>query len=480
MDTVRWAVNLALENELLVVLNIHHYNEMMSEPAAHKDRFLALWDQISTEFQHYSDSLYFEIFNEPNDKFTPNLWNIYLEEALNKIREKNPERMVIIGTAAWGGMDALSQLVLPDEDPNIILTIHYYSPGEFTHQGEPWAGPIGTTWNGTTSQVNAMREDMNVLKQYSDLHNVPIYIGEFGVTDDAPNASRLRWVGQLKDFMEERGFSASYWKFCTNWGVYDHLLECYYTDMLQILTGFDGEVVDCHTYLDTIIIKNSTFDTRIQPWALHRWHQQANANAQVVNGEARIEIISKGIDDWHIQFAYRPINLKEGHTYTLIFDAYASSETLISVCIQRDGGNYDVVVGGYVGLTTEKERFSFTFTYTGEDMRTYLVFNLGFSEAQYVYFDNIYLYETETTSIGEITSSKCTVHIGGHKFEVEGNAIEAVTIYDVSGRICYRKTYPSVDCVEIAESVLPANIGLVQVQTDVKSVVLKVLKMDEF
>jgi len=474
MDTVRWAVNLALENELPIVLNIHHYNEMMSNPAAHKDRFLAFWDQISTEFQHYGDSLYFEIFNEPNDKFTPSLWNIYLEEALNKIREKNPERMVIIGTAAWGGMDALSQLVLPDEDPNIILTVHYYNPGSFTHQGEDWTPATGITWNGTPTQVNAMKDDMNIIKQYSDLHNVPVYIGEFGATDEADNASRLRWVGQVKSLVEEHGFSAAYWKFCTNWGVYDHTLECYYSDMLKTLTGFDGELFDCRTHFDTIIIKNSTFDTKILPWTVY-YQLGGNGKVELVDGEARVEIITKGKDDWHVQFLYRPITLQKGYTYTLLFDAYASSETLISFCLQRDGGNYDIAYCmDDINLTTQKTSFSYTFTHTEETMnRALLTFNLGLAEAQYVYLDNIYLYEKEPTSTSEITSSLCIVNIGGKKFEVEGNAIEAITIYDVLGHICYRKTYPGVDYVEINEGMLPSNIGLVQVRTDVKSVVLK-------
>jgi len=140
-DTIQWAVNSALRNGLPVIINIHHYEEIMTDPAGNKARFLSLWEQIATHFQNYSDSLYFEILNEPNGKLTPDIWNDYLAEGLAKIRATNPTRMVIIGTANWGGIDGLAQLKLPD-DPNIILTVHYYNPFNFTHQGADFVSPV--------------------------------------------------------------------------------------------------------------------------------------------------------------------------------------------------------------------------------------------------------------------------------------------------------------------------------------------------
>jgi aryl-phospho-beta-D-glucosidase BglC (GH1 family) len=476
MDTIKWAVDLALANQLPVIINIHHYDEMINNPAAHKERFLALWNQISTQFQHYSDSLYFEILNEPNGNFTPAIWNNYLVEGLSKIREKNPTRMVIIGTAEWGGIGGLSQLRLPD-DPNIILTIHYYEPFNFTHQGADWTGqnlPIGVTWDSTAVQINAIKRDMDVIKQYSQKNNVPVYIGEFGAIGNADDASRARWMGHLKNTFKEYGFSGAYWEFCSGFGIYDAALNCYRTGMLRALTGFEGTVCDCSMY-DTVIVKNNTFDKSIQPWYFQRFPEYgAEAKIGVVNGEARIEIISNGKEAWHIQFLYPSFPLIKGNTYTLLFDAYASSPTTIASMINRDGGDYAAAYYMDANLTTEKKTFSFTFTYTGETMnKARIAFDLGLAKAQYIYFDNIYLYEKAPSSKNEIVSSKCTVKIGENKYAVEGNTIKAILIYDISGRIYYWKTYQQTNFVEIKENLLPPNIGLIQVQTDVKKVVLK-------
>jgi len=480
MDTIKWAVDLALENELPIVINIHHYEEMMGEPAAHKERFLAFWDQISTQFQHYNDSLYFEIFNEPNDKFTPALWNEYLVEGLAKIREKNPDRMVIIGTAEYGGIGGLAELQLPD-DPNIILTVHYYNPFDFTHQGAEWSGMGNVkdvTWDSTTIQINAIKNDMNIIKQYSELHNVPVYIGEFGAIENADDASRARWMGHLQHVFKEYGFSGAYWEYCSGFGIYDPVLNCYRTGMLRALTGFEGACDDCSMY-DGVIVKNSTFDKSIQPWFFNP-SNGAEAKIGVVEGEARIEIISRGTQGWHIQFLYSSFPLIQGNTYTLTFDAYASSPTTIAAMINRDGGSYELAHNASylnANLTTEKKTFSFTFTYERAKMdKARIAFDCGLANAQYIYFDNVYLYEETPSSITNTTSSKCMVKAGGNIFAVEGNSIEAITIYNVSGRICYRKTYPRVGSVEIGEGYLPSDISFIQVRTDVGSTVVKSLK----
>jgi hypothetical protein len=478
MDTIKWAVDRAVANELPVVLNIHHYNEIMENPAAHKERFLALWDQISTEFQNHTQNLYFEILNEPVGNLTPALWNLYLHEGLAKIREKNPDRMVIIGTANWGGIDALPQLLLPD-DPNIILTIHYYNPPEFTFQGDETVGsyPAGVTW-GTTAQMNAMRNDMNIIKQYAEENNVPVYIGEFGVSEHADETSKLLWIGFLRDIFDEYEFSSAYWKYCTEFGIYNHILNCHYPKMIKALSGFEGEMCNCATLIDIPIVTNSTFDKNITPWQFNI-NGDANARVSVVNEEARIEIIRNGTEDWHIQFIYGSFPLKKGYTYTLTFDAYASDLATILFSIGKNEEDYAYAYYDYVDLTTGKTTFSYTFTYEEETLsRARIAFECGLTNAQYVYFDNVYLYETAPNSIQDNNAAlpKCTVKAGGNIFIVEGNSIEAITVYDISGRICYRKKYQHAGFVEIQESFLPSNVGLIQVQTDVKSAVLKNIK----
>ncbi|MDR1761894.1 MAG: cellulase family glycosylhydrolase [Bacteroidales bacterium] len=480
MDTIKWAVDLALANDLTVVLNIHHYEEMMIEPEAHKARFLAFWEQIADEFQYHSDSLYFELFNEPNTNFTPALWNEYLVEALDVVREKNPARTVIIGAAEWGGLGGMSQLVLPD-DPNIILTLHYYEPFKFTHQGADWTGqnlPTGVTWDSTAAQINAIANDFAQIKQYAETHNVPVYIGEFGAIEYADDVSRARWIGHLRTVFEANGFSGAYWEFCSGFGIYDPVLNCYRTGMLQALTGFEG-ACDCSQF-DSVIVKNSTFDRSTQPWILNVFQENdADAAIAAIDGEARMEIVNNGTEPWHIQFLYGSFPLVQGNTYTFTFDAYASSPTSIGSMINRDGGDWEVALFIETNLTTEKKTFSQTFTYTEPTMeRARIAFDCGLADAQYLYFDNIHVYEkSPATSIANsANSSQCTITIGQSSFSIEGTSIEMLTIYDLSGRVQYQKTYSQNNIIEIENSLLPFGVSVIQVQTDRGTTTIKRLR----
>ncbi len=73
-----------------------------------------------------SNNLIFKVLNEPHGNLSAQLWNQYLRDAIDTIRDSNPYRTVVIGTAPWGGVDGLKDLTVPDDDRNIILTFHYY------------------------------------------------------------------------------------------------------------------------------------------------------------------------------------------------------------------------------------------------------------------------------------------------------------------------------------------------------------------
>jgi len=149
---------------------------------------------------------------------------------------------------------------------------------------------------------------------------------------------------------------------------------------------------------------------------------------------------------------------------------------MIEALISNDE-TYETAYYKDCNLLTEKQTFSYTFTYERETMnQARISFDFGLADAQYIYFDNVYLYETAPSSTSEIITSKCTVKAGKNIFTVEGNSIEAITIYDVSGRICYEKTYPHVNSVEIGDAYLLSGISLIRVRTDVKNTVVKNLK----
>jgi len=100
-DRVDWAVDQALSRDLVAVINIHHFDELLSSPEEQKDRFLAIWDQIASHYQDYPDGLYFEMLNEPNGNFGTMYWNKYMAEAISVIRKTNPKRTIVVGPDNW-------------------------------------------------------------------------------------------------------------------------------------------------------------------------------------------------------------------------------------------------------------------------------------------------------------------------------------------------------------------------------------------
>ncbi len=140
----------ALEQNLSVILDFHHYWELDAEPHKQLKRWLAIWAQIGQHYQASPENVFFELLNEPHDKFTVDIWNSFLLKGIAEIRKTNPTRIIIVGPTFWNAAWRLKDLKLPENDHNIIASFHYYDPFAFTHQGAEWvepSPPTGVTWH---------------------------------------------------------------------------------------------------------------------------------------------------------------------------------------------------------------------------------------------------------------------------------------------------------------------------------------------
>jgi endoglucanase len=236
---IDWAIEQALSYGLAININIHHYEEIFENPAAEKERFLAIWDQIANRYLDQPAEVFFEILNEPNGKLTPELWNQYLSEAITVIRQSNPGRTLIVGTAEWGGFYSLPKLSLPEADRNIIVTLHYYNPFEFTHQGADWVDGseqwLGTTWSNTAAEREAIISDFDAVLSWSNANNRPINIGEFGAYSRADMNSRYLWTYFITSLSELYKMSWHYWEFGSGFGAYDINNNEWYEELLEAL-----------------------------------------------------------------------------------------------------------------------------------------------------------------------------------------------------------------------------------------------------
>jgi endoglucanase len=224
-ERVDWAVEQALSRRLATVINVHHYSEMDTEPEQHLPRLLALWRQIAARYKDRDDRLFFELFNEPHDKLTDELWQTMFPKLLSVVRESNPRRMVIIGPGSWNNVDHLDRLSFPEDDRRLIATFHYYTPFEFTHQGASWVPGSdrwkGRGWSATAPERGQLTRDMQTASQWSIKHQRPIFLGEFGAYSAADMKSRATWTRAVAEEAEKRGFSWCYWEFGAGFGLYD-------------------------------------------------------------------------------------------------------------------------------------------------------------------------------------------------------------------------------------------------------------------
>jgi endoglucanase len=240
LETLDWAVKYAQKANLMLILDLHEFNAMADDPVAKKEMFLSVWRQLAPRYKNQNNNVLFEILNEPNRKLSVELWNSYLLDAIKIIRETNPNRTLIIGPGNWNGIESLPTLVLPKEDKNIIVTVHFYHPMKFTHQGAPWSKEnkelSGITWTGTKEEQLEIDSKLQVAADWSKANDRPIFLGEFGAYDKGDMASRARYTAYVARTSERLNFSWAYWQFDSDFILYDIDKESWVDPILKALT----------------------------------------------------------------------------------------------------------------------------------------------------------------------------------------------------------------------------------------------------
>ena len=248
MTRVESIVDKLLAKGLVVIVNMHHYHQLdgdlpeageaFVEPAAVDVRFVMLWEQLATRLRARGARLVFELYNEPHGRMNGEPWNVLAARTLSVVRKTNPDRIVVIGPTSWNSASNLQQLKLPN-DANLIATVHDYDPFRFTHQGAEWVSPIlpvGVTCC-TAAQRAEMTAALDVAKTWSAAKRYPVFVGEFGAYSKADDASRVTFNRTMRDAIEARGMTWTYWEFASGFGVYDPTKLTARQDLLDSLLG---------------------------------------------------------------------------------------------------------------------------------------------------------------------------------------------------------------------------------------------------
>ncbi|MCC5830861.1 MAG: cellulase family glycosylhydrolase [Phycisphaeraceae bacterium] len=376
---IQQVIDEALEEGLMVVLNMHHHEALFADPRGQKDRFLGQWRQIAAHFKDYPDTLIFELLNEPHGELTPERWNDLLVAGLRVIRQSNPRRAVMIGTAEWGGLSALAKLKIPD-DPNIIITVHYYGPFAFTHQGASWVGPgserwLGTRWLDTEAERQAIRTAFAPAVQMRDRLGIPIHLGEFGAYSRADMDSRVRWTRFVARLAEEHGFSWAYWEFSAGFGIYDREER---TMRQPLVNALLHDRLPPATPVKAIAIWSDGFGDGPAGWSLTR-HREARADATIACGEVQIEIQHGGTERWHVQWSKPDVRLEKGKRYRVTFRMASPAPRTIQAYAGRASEPW-TAYSAHESFTLDDKltEHAFLFTMTAEtDSRARIVFDIA-------------------------------------------------------------------------------------------------------
>jgi len=231
-------VDWALSAGLNVVLNIHHFDEIMDDPDSQTTRFRALWSQIAPHYSDKPTNVWFEVLNEPHTNLKGPTMRAMQRQAIEIIRKDNPTRIIMLGGEDWSGINSLGTNLATD-DPNVMYTFHYYDPFNFTHQQATWLGddmPKGTRGWGSKKDKAELARAVEIASAFREATGRPVFLGEFGANSPIDNDQRVKWAGAVKQAMEGADIPWCLWAYGNTFELYDEE-SGWDTDMLSALTA---------------------------------------------------------------------------------------------------------------------------------------------------------------------------------------------------------------------------------------------------
>ncbi len=194
LDRVETIASYALQNDMYVIINIHHDEEIIC-PTYEKEYestqvVKAIWSQVAERFKDYDDHVIFEVLNEMRVKGSAEEWkggtaegrscintfNAAGVEAIRAAGGKNDVRKIMLSPyAASATLVAMEALELPEDDENIIVAVHSYSPYKFCQKDDD---PT-LTWGTQADKDELDLLFYNIKKTFIDKGH-PVVLGEWG------------------------------------------------------------------------------------------------------------------------------------------------------------------------------------------------------------------------------------------------------------------------------------------------------------
>lgn len=267
VDTV---VTWGLRRGLFIIINAHHEDWLkvsLADSGITRQNFViarfdSIWSQIATHFQNKSDSLIFEILNEPNPA-PQTAVNALNARVLKIIRRTNPTRIVSFSGYMWSGSDQLVSAAIPDSsDKYLIGYYHSYDPSSF--------GLMGTGTYGSASDIAATKARFDQVTAWSKKNNIPVMLGEFGYIDTAAYNSRMCAYGTVVDQALSHGVATSAWDDGGSFPIYNRRTYIF-NEIKDILIHVSPESPN-----NLKIVQNTNTTIRLQ------WHNRNTESDSII------------------------------------------------------------------------------------------------------------------------------------------------------------------------------------------------------
>lgn len=266
IDTV---LDQATAANLAVLVDMHAYDEMATNPSGERTRFVALWSQIASRYEDRPDTIAFELLNEPY-KQLDTTWNDIAAAAITAIRATNPRRLLVVDTVNWADPAKLSSLTLPN-DANIMVAVHMYEPKLFGFQGMSWMGaefmttgvvypgppatpitPVAAAtaaswakdWFDNYNKLPAatnpsgpatVTAQVAYVTSYRQTQGRTVYNGEWGPQSGGPMDSRVRLVTEVRKQCEQAGIGWAIWEDPKNMSLFDSAAGTWVSQIIDAL-----------------------------------------------------------------------------------------------------------------------------------------------------------------------------------------------------------------------------------------------------
>ncbi len=265
------AIKWSMKHDLKVVVDLHvlrshHFNVAESRTLWEEDsaqlQFISFWKDLSAKLSKYpTDMLAYEPMNEAVSD-NPEDWNKLINWVISEIRKLEPNRTIIMGSNNWQQSWTFPDLSVPENDKNIILSFHIYTPMPLTHWKAPWVnfyqydGPVqypGTILD-TTDLVGYDQQTIDGISHYikdydrSVLENeimiavkrakelgLPLYCGEFGCFPTTAMDMRQLWYQDMISIFNAHDIAWAHWNWKNDFPLVDAESKEPIRELLDIL-----------------------------------------------------------------------------------------------------------------------------------------------------------------------------------------------------------------------------------------------------